>query len=517
MPAAAAAARTRSGPADPGLTREGEIADNVVVVRTRLIALTLTVVAAAFAAPVASAATLEEIGSFTNPTYVTSEPADPDQLLVVERRGVVERWHDGVVTPYLDIRGLVSSNAGERGLASIALSPDYAASGQLYVFYSDLDGDLQIDEFTASGGSVSPATRRPVLTIEHSSSAFHNGGQLQFGPDGFLYISTGDGGVTGATAQDLGSLLGKLLRIWPHPAADPSIGYTTPSDNPYKGSIPGADEIWSYGLRNPWRFSFDRLNGDLVIADVGQGDWEEVDFEPAPGGGRADNFGWPTCEGPFFAGTLAPCTGFTAPAYAYSHDGDPAPCAITGGYVVRDASLGDLYGRYVFADLCTGGVSSVILAPGSGTGLRDEGLTATQPSSFGEDACGRIYLASLGSDRVYRLVGAAPADCAPAPPPNPGAPSATCGGEKVTHAAPATGGVLKGTPGKDVLVGSDEADRIVGRGGADVICGGDGGDTLKGGGGGDELRGGPGADELRGSRGKDRCRGGPGRDDIRSC
>jgi glucose/arabinose dehydrogenase len=498
--------------------------------RTGAIILTL-VLTAAMAAPANAAVTLEPIGDFSSPVFVASEPNDPDRILVVEKEGRIMASKHGVVTTYLDIRGMVADD-GERGLLSVALSPDYASTGLLYVFYTRSDpdplrnGDLQIDEFRAESGSVSVSTRRPVLTIDHEQRSNHNGGQLQFGPDGFLYLATGDGAANAATAQDTGTLLGKVLRIWPHPA--PGVQYTIPSSNPFHGATPGADEVWSYGLRNPWRFSFDRLTGDLVIADVGAGTFEEIDFEPAPDGGRGDNFGWPRCEGFNLMGsTSAPCDlpGATPPAYAYQQ-GPAGECAITGGYVVRDTSLGDLYGRYLFADLCTGQVSSAQLALPTASDVRAEPLTVSQPSSFGEDSCGRLYLAALGSDEVYRLVGDGPASCVPQfpgpgdvpPGPGPGdSPHASCGGETVTHATPATGGVLKGTPGKDVIVGSDEADRILGRGGADLICGVGRGDTLKGGGGADELRGGAGADTLRGGGGDDRCKGGPGRDEITSC
>ncbi len=487
----------------------------------------MTLALAVFAAPVAGAATLEEVGSFTDPVYVTSEPNDPDRLLIVEQRGIIQLSEDGIVTPYLDIRDLVATG-GERGLLSVAPSPDYATSGLLYVYYTRSDpdparnGDLQIDEYRAVSGSVSPSTRRPVLTIDHDGTRTnHNGGQLQFGPDGFLYMATGDGAANPSLAQDMGNLLGKVLRIWPHPA--PGVDYTIPSTNPFHGETQGADEIWSYGLRNPWRFSFDRLTGDLVIGDVGAGAWEEIDFEPAPDGGRADNFGWPRCEGFDILGTSSPCDvpGATSPVYAYPHSGNA--CAITGGYVVRDPSLTDLYGRYLFADLCTGQLSSAQLALPAVTDVRAEPITAAQPSSFGEDSCGGVYLASLGADLVYHLVGDGPAECVPAfpgpgdPPPDPDPAPATCGGKAATRVAATGGGRLSGTAGKDVIVGSEEADRILGHGGADLICGGGGPDTLKGGGGADALRGGARADELRGGGGDDRCKGGPGRDEVRSC
>jgi glucose/arabinose dehydrogenase len=490
----------------------------------RTAAITLFLALASIAAPARAAVTLQTVGSFTDPVYVTSEPNDSGRLLVVEQRGVSELAENGVVTPYLDIHDSVATG-GERGLLSVALSPDYATSGLLYVYYtrSDpdpaLNGDLQIDEYRASSGAVSPASRRPVLTIDHVNEATnHNGGQLQFGPDGFLYLATGDGAVNPSSAQSLDSLLGKVLRIRPYAAA--GAPYTVPANNPFVG-VAGADEIWSYGLRNPWRFSFDRLTGDLVIADVGSSAWEEIDYEPAPNGGRGDNFGWPRCEGMFVINTSNPCdvAGATPPVYQYPHGGT---CAITGGYVVRDESLGDLYGRYLFADLCNGAVSSIRLGLPAATDVRGESLTALQPSSFGEDSCGRIYLAALGSDRVYRFVGDSRASCPPGQPGpvNPGgsnpAPT-TCAGETVTRAALPTGGRVVGTAARDVIAGSDRKDRIAGRGGGDVICAGDGNDAVNGGGGGDDLRGGAGADELNGGGGGDRCKGGPGRDRLSSC
>ena len=469
----------------------------------RRIALWLTVIALGLLTGAeARAATLERIGSFADPTFVISEPNDPDRLLVVGQSGRIELVEDGVVTPYLDLTGLVSTNFTERGLLSVAPAPDYASSGLLYVYYTRSDGDLQIDEFRASTGSASLATRRPLLTIDHPIPN-HNGGQLQFGPDGYLYIGTGDGGGGGdpaGNAQDLNTLLGKLLRI--NPRAAGGAPYSIPPGNPYAGPTAGLDEIWSYGLRNPWRFSFDRLTGDLVIGDVGQNDWEEVDYARAPAAGRGANFGWNRCEGfnvfpPTPTPTACPAgAGLTAPVLQYGHTG--GACSITGGYVVRDPSVTDLYGRYLFADVCNDRVSSVRLGLPAATDLRPESITAPGPASFGEDACGRVYLASQGADAVYRVVGAQPAACRPAtpgpgeaPPPIP----VRCGGEDVTRASP-NGGRFVGSPGDDVIIASAERDRILGRGGDDVIC------ALAGK---DVLRGGSGKNELRGGRGDDRC------------
>ena len=342
----------------------------------------------------APAATLEPVGNYSNPLFVTSDPHDPKRLFVVEREGEIELTTAGTTSTYLDIKSFVLAG-GERGLLSAAFPADFDETGLFYVFYtSQPAGDLQIDEFRAVGNTVDAATRRPILTIPHPTFGNHNGGQLQFGPDGFLYISTGDGGGGGdpnENAQDLASLLGKILRI--DPRASGGSPYSIPAGNPFAGTASdpprGArDEIWSSGLRNPWRFSFDRSTGALLIGDVGQGSWEEVDFAPESlNRGAGANYGWDCREG---AHDFEPvgCTGpFTEPVFEYSISG--SECAITGGYVARDPSLVGLYGRYLYADFCTGPLRSLIPALPSAMEDRAEALTVANPSSFGEDACGR--------------------------------------------------------------------------------------------------------------------------------
>jgi Glucose / Sorbosone dehydrogenase len=361
----------------------------------------------------ASAATLQPVGTFDSPVYVTSHPDDPNQLFVVEQGGEIELVTPAGTDVFLTVPNV--SSGGEHGLFSVAFPPDYAATGLLYVYYTGNDGDLHIDEFTASSGPVDPATRREVLHIPHPTFTNHNGGQLQFGPDGYLYAGTGDGGGGGdpdENAQNLNSLLGKLLRIDPRPSG--TSPYTIPADNPFVGTA-GRDEIWAYGFRNPWRFSFDRTTGDLLVGDVGQGTWEEVDYAPASAGaGRGVNFGWDCREG---AHDFEPagCTGpFTDPIFEYSHTG--GACSITGGYVSRDPAVPELAGRYLYADLCLGEIRS--LTPGfPAADDRSEGLTVFQPSSFGEDSCGRLYVASLGDGTVFRLAGTGPTSCAPPPEP----------------------------------------------------------------------------------------------------
>ena len=386
----------------------------------------------------AQAASLHPVGEFDQPVYVTSSPTDPERLLVVEREGkIVER--DAIGTRQLfDLTELVSCCDVERGMLSIAPAPDFESSGRIYATYTGTtqaggaEGDVHLDSFRPNPGGGAPI-REPILSVGHPQEANHNGGQLQFGPDGHLYISLGDGGGGGdpfENAQDTEELLGKILRIDPHPGKVPA--YSIPAGNPFAGSA-GSDEIWAYGLRNPWRFSFDRATGDMVIADVGQSAREEIDIAPSPAagvvGGAGANYGWNCREG-FIAYTnpataCATASGFTDPVFDYPHS-DPGGgaafgCSIIGGYVVRDASLGDLYGRYLYTDYCSEGIRSLVLPRGGGlaSGDRSEGLTVEKPTSFGEDSCGRIYVAS-DNGPIYRLEGPDPADCStPATPETP--------------------------------------------------------------------------------------------------
>lgn len=359
----------------------------------------------------ASAATLHPIGNFNQPIFVTSNPVDPEDLFVVEREGRIVRVDSGTPGVFTDISGLVECCESERGLLSIAMAPDFDASGRFYAAYTGTTaaggtiGDLHVDAFRHEGASL---VREQMLAVSHSSNPTHNGGQLQFGPDGLLYVSTGDGGGAGdplENGQNPESLLGKILRLEPQLGAKP--------------------EIWSLGLRNPWRFSFDHANGDMVIADVGQGSREEIDLAPSPApgvvGGSGTNYGWNCREGLIpYTGAPESCdglSGFADPVFDYPHvdpkDGTAYGCAITGGYVVRDASLGDLYRRYVYADFCVGEIRSLLLpadAGGTGSGDRSEGLSVASPVSFGEDSCGRIYIVAQAGP-IYRFEGNGPAAC----------------------------------------------------------------------------------------------------------
>jgi glucose/arabinose dehydrogenase len=373
---------------------------------------------------------LLSIGTFSSPIYVTAPPGDGERVFVVEQGGLIRIVKNGTTlgTAFLDLTGPVKSG-GEQGLLSLAFAPDYAASGRFYVYYTADSpvGELTIAEFRRSANSdLAEPVGRIVLSIPHPTHTNHNGGQLQFGPDGYLYIATGDGGGGGdpdENAQDLNELLGKILRIDPLPAG--GMQYTIPPDNPFVEDPAARDEIWAYGLRNPWRFSFDRASGHLAIADVGQGSWEEVNFSTTSAGrGRALNFGWGCWEGRHVYGpnsSRADCSplppNHTNPVHEYDHD---RGCSITGGYVVRDPALPALAGRYVYGDFCDGDVWSVVLSSPDASGDAPTGLNVPSLASFGEDACGRVYAASRGGT-VYRLHAEgspSPATCTPTAPPS---------------------------------------------------------------------------------------------------
>jgi hypothetical protein len=379
-----------------------------------LLAATLALVVPAGA----EALTLQQVGpAFDHPIYVTSDPGKAGRLLVVERAGTVRLVESGNVSLFTDISAAVQCCEDERGLASIALDPDFDANGRLYLDYTGREepGEIHVAEMIAAPDrrSAGAGTLKDLFTIPHGVGSTHNGGQLQFGPDGRLYVSTGDGGGSNDelhNAQNPASRLGKILRL-------------DPDD-------PGAAEIWSLGLRNPFRFSFDSLDGDMVIGDVGQAKREEIDFAPSPFpgvvGGQGANYGWNCREG-LIAGpgddpecAAPPAGGFVDPVLDYPHSSDPnLACggAVTGGYVVRDANLGALYGRYVYSDYCIGDLRALQLpatAAGPAGGDCSLGLHVEHPFSFGEDAAHRLYVTDEAG-HVYRLVGQPPASCPPTP------------------------------------------------------------------------------------------------------
>jgi glucose/arabinose dehydrogenase len=356
------------------------------------------------AVPARRGVRLERVANFVSPVYVTSPPGDRTRLFVVEQEGRVMVVRDGrkLDTPFLDIRNQVTAG-GEQGLLSIAFAPDYADSGRFYVYFTDNSTDQRIVEYRRrTADRADPGSARLVLRMADSESN-HNGGLLLFGPDDLLYIGTGDGGGGGdrhgsrGNAQNLGSLLGKILRIDPRPSG--GRPYTVPDDNPFVGRSGARGEVYSYGLRNPWRFSFDRHTGELSIGDVGQNAWEEISFVRR-GRGRGANFGWRPYEGRSRYTPGERAAGHVPPVIVRSHDA--GNCSITGGVVVRDRRLAGLRGRYVFGDYCRGRVESARLSPGRARDVRRTRLRVSSLSSFGEDAQGRVYVASLAGP-VYRI------------------------------------------------------------------------------------------------------------------
>jgi glucose/arabinose dehydrogenase len=356
------------------------------------------------AGPVSAAAgvRLARIGSFDAPVHVTAPPGDRRRVFVVEQGGTVRVLVGGRVRgrPFLDVSGRITSG-GERGLLSMAFAPDYRTSRRFYVYFTDRNGDSRVEEYRRSLRSPNRAdrsTRRPILFARQPFEN-HNGGLLLFGPDGHLYLGLGDGGSAGDPgnrAQDLDTLLGKILRIDPRRSG--AGGHTSPRSNPLVGR-PGRDEIYAWGLRNPWRFSFDRRNGDLYAGDVGQDEIEEIDYAPR-GSAQGRNYGWSCFEGTRRYDASRTCPGAVGPVLQYRHAG--GECSVTGGVVVRDPGLPALAGRYVYGDFCEGEVRSFRLSGGRATGDGRLGLRVSSLSSFGEDARGRVYATSLGGP-VYRL------------------------------------------------------------------------------------------------------------------
>lgn len=376
-------------------------------IRTRIIAAILMGVPAfstlAQPAPVLEA---EVVASGLNlPVFATAPLRDTARLFVVQLSGQIRIVkNDTLLTqPFLDIDPL-ACDSSENGLLGLAFDPDYATNGYFYVKYNNLNCDLQISRFQVSAtnrDSADPSSEQSVLFIDQPEFPNHNGGSLLFSPiDGYLYIPTGDGTCCGdpfGTAQDPEELRGKVLRL----DLSGGLPYTVPASNPFVGSVDTLPEIWSFGLRNPYRSSFDRLTGDLYIADVGQDIWEEFSFQPASSTG-GNNYGWPTMEGfqcyspPFGCDT----TGLQKPIYNYQHI--DFNCSITGGFVYRGCGVPELYGRYFFGDFCTGRIWSV---RHDGTSVTDFASHESEISlgfgsllGFGEDATGELYICAANGD-----------------------------------------------------------------------------------------------------------------------
>ena len=367
--------------------------------------------------------TLERIGRFDQPVHL-AQPPGSDLLYVVERPGRVRVIRDGrtLKLPFLDLRGSVedSGHGGEQGMRSIAFAPDYQESGLSYISYTDRRDTMRVLEYRHLRGDearADKASARLVLSIPQPTPQ-HHGGLLAFGPDRYLYLGVGDGGPwRDPRAQDKRLLLGKLLRIDPLTQRATSDGateagdrkddgpreYTVPRDNPFVGK-PGRDEIYSYGLRNPWRFSFDPATGLIAIGDVGDAMYEEVNILPLRKA-RGANFGWSGWEGNYeLTPGAIPRDRTVRPALAYPHDPE---CAVTGGYVVRDPRLSriagrEILGRYIFGDLCTGRLFAFRLTPTGRGEERSFRFRVPALASFGEDRSGRIYLISQNGP-IYRL------------------------------------------------------------------------------------------------------------------
>lgn len=364
---------------------------------------------------------------FIKPVHITHAGDGSGRLFVVEQTGRIYILINGnkISTPFLDIRDRVLSQGGEQGLLSVAFPPGFGTTrNHFYVYYTRSNGDNRVSRFRLSGTPdvADPGSEQLILLLPHPTYQNHNGGQLVFGPDGYLYIGTGDGGGGGDpfdNAQNPGSLLGKLLRIDVEPdvavvpsdspykaylplmARSEGPAYSIPPDNPFVGKPGYRPEIWALGLRNPWRFSFDRNTDDLYIGDVGQGSREEIDFRPASSNG-GENYGWNIMEGLscYPPGSSCSSAGLTLPVIDYTHS---SGCSVTGGYVYRGSSFLTMQGIYFYGDYCSGIIWGLQRNLGNWENRLLNNGDQTQITSFGEDQAGELYLTTL-SGTVYRVV-----------------------------------------------------------------------------------------------------------------
>jgi glucose/arabinose dehydrogenase len=426
----------------------------------------------------------ERVGTGLNgAVFASSAPGDPNHLYVLTKdNGAITILDpaNGSTQPFLTIPGDQFSNGGERGVIGLAFDPNYASDGLFYVDLTGPNGDIEIRQYHYSG-SGSPSYVHTLLTIPHSTYPNHNGGQLAFGPDGYLYIGVGDGGSAydpNDNGQNTHVLLGKILRI--APSTDPSGTYTIPVDNPFADGVDGAPEVWAYGLRNPWRFSFDSLTGDLYIGDVGQDTREEIDFQAHDAGG-GENYGWDNMEGNLVLESPVP-PGVVPPIFDYNHSlGE----AVMGGGVDR-APGSSLYGDYMFIDYGSSRFWTLQVVDGQATAVTDRTDQLFSPqapisaiATFGQDGNGNVYMASQDGD-IFKL-----------------------------EPTPFAG------DGADTIHGGAGSDAIYGGPGNDLLYGDAGNDVLSGGLGNDRLVGGLGNDILDGGRGNNTLRGGPGNDTFR--
>ncbi|MER6195567.1 PQQ-dependent sugar dehydrogenase [Streptomyces cyaneofuscatus] len=370
------------------------------IIGALFLAVTLTLTTASADEPPAAPSAQVVLTEVARAQGPSAGAAGPDgKVWIAERAGTVRTLGDyGLSEPVLDISSETTTD-GERGLLGVAFDPEFA---HFYISYTDLEGTSTIDEFAVANGQLQPDTRRTVLTQEQPYPN-HNGGDIKFGPDGYLYIAFGDGGSGGdphGNGQNLDTLLGKILRI------DPTGGdgtdaapYAIPADNPFVAEEGAKDEIWAYGLRNPWRFSFDAGTGDLLIGDVGQSEWEEIDWAPASSKG-GENYGWSSMEGnhPFRGGTEP--ANHVPPVHEYDRSG--LGCSVTGGFVYRGEAIADLAGSYVYSDYCDGTLRTLRIEDGAVTEEGDLGVQGGEVISFVEAGDGELYVLAIGG-AVSRL------------------------------------------------------------------------------------------------------------------
>jgi glucose/arabinose dehydrogenase len=355
--------------------------------------------------PQGEGARLQAVASgLSFPVYLTAPPADLNRLFIAEKTGAIRIVKDGTLlpTPFLDLSAQVSGGS-EQGLLGFAFDPAYASTGRFVVHYTDINGNTHLSTFQVSSDPdvANPASEHVILAVTQPYPN-HNGGQVAFGPDGFLYLGLGDGGSGNdpqGRGQDRSDLLASILRL----DVQAGTSYTVPADNPFVGEAGVRPEIWSYGLRNPWRFSFDRATGDLYIADVGESRYEEIDVAPsADRSGKGVNYGWKLMEGSHCLN--GPCneSGLALPILEYNHD---QGCSITGGYVYRGSAIPALQGLYFFGDYCQGWVRSLRYASQSATEVTD--WPSLRPggsiTSFGEDAAGELYVMAADG-RVFKII-----------------------------------------------------------------------------------------------------------------
>jgi len=381
----------------------------IIIVACRLTALAIL----SFISPdFSGAAVVQVISGLDQPVRLVA-PVGDSRIFVVERTGLIRIFdQQGMeLGTFLDISNQTSTFS-ERGLLGLAFAPDYEQSGRFYINFTDLQGDTRIARYTVSEENenlADPSTQEIILTVDQPY-ANHNGGHLEFGPDNMLYIGLGDGGSSGDPqnrAQNDQVLLGKMLRL----DVNVPVGYAVPGDNPFVGFAP-RDEIWAKGLRNPWCFSFDRATGDLYIADVGQGDEEEVDVQPVSSAG-GENYGWRLMEGNLCYNPPSDCNdgSLTLPIHTYTRGGSPFRCAISGGYVYRGALMPSLTGQYFFADYCSNQIWSLTWTEVGGLGAVIDQTADMTPSggygsvaSFGQDGLGELYILDMDRGLAFRIV-----------------------------------------------------------------------------------------------------------------